>query len=103
MNDKKILCEIEFVEDVVFEDKKIPKLVITREKIYDSNSKKDKYTENEKIEDYYFTGFQRNISSIFQTKKTRKILITCWDGNVYLFSEPNISSYLEEERNNNKY
>ena len=102
MDDKKILCEIEFVVDIVLENKIIPKLVIIKEKIFDSDSKKEKNIEYEKLEDYYFTGFKRNISSIIQTKKTRKILITCWDGNVYLFSEPNIILYLEEDNKNNK-
>ena len=47
---------------------------------------------NEKIEE----GFERTISCIIQSKTNGKILVTCWDGKVYSFSEPNINYYLNE-------
>ena len=80
---------IEYVQDIIFEEKTIKQLTLVK-------NDKD-YSKN--ISDYNFTGFQRNISCITQSKKTGKILITCWDGNVYLFSTPNISYYLEEDDN----
>ena len=43
---------------------------------------------------YSFNGFIRTISCIIQSKITAKILITSWDGKVYLFSSPNIDYYL---------
>ena len=30
-----------------------------------------------------------------QSKKNGKILVTCWDGNVYLFSYPKIEQFLD--------
>ena len=45
-----------------------------------------------------FKGFQSAISCITQSLNGN-ILITCWDGNVYLFSPPNIDKYLKNSYN----
>ena len=51
-----------------------------------------------------FEGFKKPISCMIQSKKDGKILITSWDGNVYLFSNPKFESFLDyEEENNFKY
>ena len=42
-----------------------------------------------------FKGFKGPISCITQSKNDGKILITCWDGNVYLFDLSNIECYLK--------
>ena len=42
-----------------------------------------------------FKDFEREISCITQSKITGNILVTSWDGNVYLFSPPNIDFYYE--------
>jgi len=73
--------QIELVQDIIFE-----------EEIADER-------ENELIEKNQFFKFKRNISSILQSKLTGEILVTCWDGNVYLFSEPNIIYYLDYDKN----
>ena len=39
-------------------------------------------------------GFKGPISCITQSSKDGKILVSCWDGNVYLFEKPNINYYL---------
>ena len=44
-----------------------------------------------------FEGFEGTVNIIIQTKINRKILVSCWDGNVYCFPEPNIKLYLEED------
>ena len=44
-----------------------------------------------------FNGFEGAVNIIIQSKINRKILVSCWDGNVYCFSEPNIKLYLEED------
>lgn len=41
-----------------------------------------------------FKGFRGPISKIIQTKKTGKILLSCWDGNIYLFNPPNFDYLL---------
>ena len=41
-----------------------------------------------------FEGFNNSISGITQSKITGNILVTCLDGNVYLFKPPNIDFYL---------
>ena len=46
---------------------------------------------NKNIKD--FKGFKGPISSIIQSSYNGNIIITCWDGNVYLFSKPNLSFF----------
>ena len=48
---------------------------------------------------YNFKRFGGPISSIFQSKITGNIVVTCWDGYVYLFTPPNIPG-LNKNRNN---
>ena len=43
-----------------------------------------------------FEGFESNISCIIQSKITGNIYVKCLDGNVYLFSPPNIDYYLKK-------
>ena len=43
-----------------------------------------------------FGGFSGAISNIIQSTKSGDILASCYDGNVYLFSPPNLDFYLEE-------
>ena len=69
--------EIKFIQDIIIK-KKIGKK--------DSNN---------------FNGFKGPISCIIQSSKG-EILVTCYDGNVYLFSEPNIDS-LNQDYNILKY
>ena len=45
-----------------------------------------------------FEDFDGPISNIIQSKETGNILITCYNGNVYLFTPPNIEYYLEEDK-----
>ena len=45
-----------------------------------------------------FEKFQGTINCIIQLKENDDdILISCMDGNLYLFSKPNIDFYLNEE------
>jgi hypothetical protein len=41
-----------------------------------------------------FKGFKGPITSIIQTKRNGDLLVTCWDGNVYLLEKPNIELFL---------
>ena len=41
-----------------------------------------------------FEGFERPISSIIQSKKNGNIIVSCWDGNVYLLTPPNLDYLL---------
>ena len=45
-----------------------------------------------------FEDFDGPISNIIQSKETGNILVTCYNGNVYLFTPPNIEYYLEEDK-----
>ena len=44
-----------------------------------------------------FKGFQGPISCIIQSKYSLFILATCYDGNVYLFSPPNLNYYMDKD------
>ena len=80
-NKKNIEIE-EIVE--IYKNEKIDK----NEEIKNNNNKKNKQKD-------YFKGFKGPISSIIQSTSNGNIIITCWDGNVYLFSKPNLD-YLEK-------
>ena len=56
----------------------------------------DQKIKNNKI---IFQRFNGPISSMLQSKIDGNIIITCWDGNVYLFSYPNIEYFLKEDEN----
>ncbi len=58
-------CEIEFLQDIII-----------------------KKTKN-------FDGFKGTVNCIIQTKTKRDLLVCCWDGKIYSFSEPNITYYLK--------
>jgi hypothetical protein len=62
----KFSCHLEFLQDIVIE--------ITND----------------------FDGFKRTVNCMLLTKYKRDLIVGCWDGNVYCFSEPNISYYIEE-------
>ena len=47
--------------------------------------------------DENFKGFDNSVSCITQSNITGNILVTCWDGNVYLLNPPNIDFYLKNE------
>ena len=71
-----------------------------------NNDNKIEYVQDiifEKIIKYDFKFFKGPISSIVQSNEDGKIIITCWDGNIYLFSYPNIEYLLKYDKqfNNN--
>jgi len=41
-----------------------------------------------------FNGFEGPISCITQSNMFGNIIITCWDGNIYIFKPPNIDYFL---------
>lgn len=104
-NDSDNKISLEFVQDIIFKEQKLPNSCIIdiieeeKGKKFNINEKRDK------INDYHFNGFERNISCITQSKNNGNLFITCWDGNIYIFDPPNIDYYLEldmEERNKNE-
>ena len=48
-----------------------------------------------------FNRFSGAITSIIQSSLTGNISATCQDGNVYLFTPPNLENYLQEDENDN--
>ena len=45
-----------------------------------------------------FKEFKGPICCIIQSKKDGNLLITCWDGNVYLVNMPDILFYLKQDK-----
>ena len=69
------------------------------------------YKEKEKIEflqdieiqrNEIFKGFKGAISSIIQSTQYGNILASCYDGNIYLLSIPNLDFYLQENETKQK-
>ena len=56
------------------------------------------YIQDIKIFDKDFRGFKGPISCIIQSKKDGKVLITCWDGNIYLVYNLETSYYLNQDK-----
>ena len=77
-------------------------------KLYKLNYKKPnnkiniEYIQDIKFKDNSFFKFKMPISSIIQSNKDGRILITCWDGKVYLFEYLNINYNLNYDDNFNK-
>ena len=62
------------------------------------NETKIEYIEDIIFDEKNFKGFNKPISCIAQSTNDGKILISCWDGNVYLFNIPKIDFYLEYDK-----
>ena len=82
---------IEFQQDIIFKEKKI--------KLKDDPKNYETFNRIRDIKEYYyFNRFERNVSCITQSKINGDIYITCWDGNVFLFEQPNIGFYLKSDK-----
>ena len=71
-------------------------------KLYKIVNKEEKVNDLELLEDIYYNndekeGFEGTINCIVQSKNNGKILVSCWDKKVYIYSEPNIDYYFDEE------
>ena len=64
---------------------------INNEKFVKTNDDEKEKTKNKTKSSECFKGFKGPISSIIQSS-TGGILVTCYDGKVYLFSEPKVNS-----------
>ena len=67
-------------------------------KLYEIKENKLKFLQDIEFEfDENFKGFDNSVSCITQSNITGNILVTCWDGNVYLLNPPNIDFYLKNK------
>ena len=68
--------------------------VIPGEKTIDT---KIKFLQNIEFdeENKNFEGFDVHIKCMIQSKTTGNIIVTCSDGNIYLFTKPNLEFYIE--------
>jgi len=56
--------------------------------------------ENQNKSKDIFNGFKGAISSMIQSTITQNILVSCYDGKIYLFTKPNLSLYVQNTKNN---
>ena len=70
---------------------KIYKIIIYDEKL------SIEFIQDIKLFNKDFKGFNGPISSIIQSKEDGNLLITCWDGNVFLVEKPDIRFYLKQD------
>ena len=49
-----------------------------------------------------FKGFNKTISCIIQSRKTGNLLVSCWDGNIYSFTQPDMEYFSFYDKQNNK-
>ena len=101
-NEEKI--KIEFIDNII-----IKKEIKEDFQVIKKNSREDKlkmeiFSGNKNVNENViiqikqdFKGFRGPITSIIQSNITGNILITCYDGNIYLFSPPNLDFYLSNE------
>ena len=117
--------DIEFIQDIEIEnitknnenkDKKDEEQKKTSEEKSENSSgiKLDHHREDkqaEKLNEYkkkifkesnIFKGFAGPISSIIQSSLTGNILVTCYDGYVYLLTPPNLDYYLRKDKEENE-
>ena len=124
-NEKYEKTDIEFIQDIEIENitkfnenKDNPKKdknddeqnKLSEEKSENSSGKKSENKEDKKIEklnEYKkrlfrerntFKGFAGPVSSIIQSSLTGNILVTCYDGFVYLLTPPNLEYYLKKDK-----
>ena len=79
-------------------DKNRKKGIIKLYKIIFDEKISIEYIQDIKLFDKEFKGFKGPISCIIQSKKDGNLLITCWDGNVYLVNKPDIHFYLKQDK-----
>jgi len=79
-------------------EKKRKKGIIRLYKIINYKKISIDYIQDLKIFDKDFEGFKGPISCITQSKKDGNLLITCWDGKVYLIYNTDINFYLHQDK-----
>ena len=90
---------IKFIQDIVIEK--------TERSFEIRNNEKENNSQNEKLNEYKrkvlkerntFNRFNGPISSIIQSNFTGNIIVTCYDGNVYLLTPPNLEYYFSKDK-----
>ena len=72
-------------------------------KIFSKEKEKIEFLQDIEIQrNEIFRGFKGAISSIIQSTKNGNILASCYDGNIYLLSIPNLDFYLQENETKQK-
>ena len=61
------------------------------------NKNINNYNNNKVEKNKIFLGFKGPISCIIQTRMTGNIIVSCWDGNNYLFTPPNFDIFTKDQ------
>ena len=89
-----IIIKNEIKEDIQIYNKKSKGEMLNKE-IFSGNKNPNEFDIIQIKQNY--KGFRGPITSIIQCNTSGNILVTCYDGNIYLFSPPNLDFYLSNE------
>ena len=96
--------KIKFIDNIIIEKEEKNDIIIYQKKTKEEILKNKLFTGNKKINEYNqikikqnFKGFRGPISSIIQNNISGNILVSCYDGNIYLFTPPNLDFYQSNE------
>jgi hypothetical protein len=102
-NEKEEENKIEFVVDIIIEKQYKNIIQIFRKKSKEELLKTKIFSDKENNEytliqiNQNFNGFKGPVTSIIQSNITGNILVSCFDGNIYLFTPPNLDYYICNE------
>ena len=98
---KEEIIEIEKIQDIELENEYLQYKKDKQDKQdkQDNKDKQDNQDNKDKDILYKLKLFKGPISCIKQSTYNGNILITCWDGNVYLFNAPDIEKLISLEKN----
>ena len=102
-NEKEEENKIEFVVDIIIEKQYKNSIQIFRKKSKEELLKTKIFSDKENNEytliqiNQNFNGFKGPVTSIIQSNITGNILVSCFDGNIYLFTPPNLDYYICNE------
>ena len=95
--------KIEFIINIVIEHEEKKEVEIYKKKSQEEIIRNQIYNKKGKNKEYNivkinqnFKGFRGPITSIMQTSSSGNILVSCEDGNIYLFTMPNLDFFLSK-------
>ena len=95
--------KIEFIINIAIEHEEKKEVEIYKKKSQEEIIRNQIYNKKGKNKEYNivkinqnFKGFRGPITSIMQTSSSGNILVSCEDGNIYLFTMPNLDFFLSK-------
>ena len=100
-NENEEKSKLEFIDNIIIENEDKKEIKVIKKKSREEMLKSEIFAINKEINKYSillikqnFKGFRGPITSIIQSNINGNIIVSCYDGNVYLFTPPNLDFYL---------